>query len=228
MAQRFGLDQTDRLILYLVDSLTRGVPDLLIEGGGVLTTMLAKLLFLVDVWSVQASGSQVTDFRYIRYKHGPYPLTQFEERLDNLAPRGIYATPHVRIEDGRKYRIYRLMEHTKTAIDLSPQVRLLAEEVMTTFANQKLEDVLEHVYSLDVVRRVPFGAEIYLQPLAPKIEDAVTQATRLFKTELAEPVPSEHIQALEEASKEASNENVKTALAMRKKQRSAFRLKSQQ
>ena len=119
MTQRPSLDQTDRLILYLVDSLTRGVPHLLIEGGGVLTTMLAKLLFLVDVWSIQASGSQITDFRYIRYKHGPYPLRQFEERLESLTSWDLYAIPQTRMEDGRSYRVYRLKESPKTAIGLS-------------------------------------------------------------------------------------------------------------
>jgi hypothetical protein len=217
-------DQTDRLILYLVGKLTKGVPHLLVEGGGVLTTMLAKLLFLVDVWSMQVSGSQATNFRYVRYKHGPYPLTQFEERLGLLEKQGLRPMPKESIVDGKQYRIYRLSKEPKLSLELSPQVQLLADEVMTTFANRKLEDVLRYVYTLPFVRDVPFGEQINLQVLKPT-EDALTQVFKLWGADLGAPIPKDHLSALELALKETSNENIQLAQAMKEKQRKAFRLK---
>lgn len=219
------LDQTDQLILYLVTNLTKGVPHLLVESSGVLTTMLAKLLFLVDVRSMQTSGSQATNFRYIRYKYGPYPLAQFEERLEELQSWGLHAIPKVSVIEDRPYRIYRLQEKRKAQLHLVPSIQLLADEVMTTFANQKLEDVLTYVYSLDFVRNVPFGGEIDLRLLRPEEGDALTRVVTAFRLELSSSLSPEHIAALALARREASNENIELARAMIEKQRRAFRRK---
>lgn len=224
MVHQHQLDPTDEVILYFVRKLTEGAPDLLLEGGGVLTTMLAKLLFLLDVWSLEAFGFQATDFRYIRYKYGPYPLTQFEERLEELRDWGIYPTSNVSVLEGRTYRVYRLGRPSMAVINVPAGTRLLADEVMTTFATQKLEDVLAYVYSLDFVRKTPFGAAIDLETLMPK-DDPLTQALRIFKQELSSPLPTEHYGVLEQANRETSNENIEMARAMIEKQRRAFRLR---
>jgi len=217
-------DQTDQLILYLVKNLTKGVPQLLLEGGGVLTTMLAKLLFLIDVWSMQTAGSQATDFRYVRYKFGPYPLAQFQERLERLEPWGLYATPNVSIEEGKPYRIYRLTKGHEARLDLSPAIKLLADEVMTTFANQTLGQVLIHVYGLECVQNTAFGEAIDLESLRPK-QDILQKVLRVFRDDLSAGLSEQHEAVLKEANKEASNENVELARAMAEKQRRAFRLK---
>lgn len=216
------LDQTDRLILYIVCNLTTGARDLLLEGDGVMTTMLAKLLFLVDVWAMQSFGSQATDFSYIRYKFGPYPLAQFDERLEGLKEWGLSRTEKETIEDGRRYRIYRC--RLKTEVELPSNIKLLADEVMTTFATQRLDDVLAHVYSLDFVRKAAFGAPIELESLKPR-QDALTRVLSLFKDGLSEPVSKEHNEAVEQAQGETSNENIEMARGMREKQQKAFRLK---
>jgi hypothetical protein len=223
MVHQRQLDPTDQLILYLVRSLTEGSPDLLLEGGGVLTTMLAKLLFLLDVWSMEAFGFQATDFRYIRYMYGPYPLTQFEERLENLKNSGLRPVSGVSLE-GKLYRIYRLDLDPKVRISLEPKNKLLADEVMTTFATQKLEEVLEHVYSLEVVRKTRFGEPIDLELLKPT-DDALTQALRIFRHDLDTPLSAEHSEVVEQAEKESSNENIEMARLMIEKQRRAFRFK---
>ena len=225
MAQEQTLDQTDRLILYLVKNLTEGMPHLLVESGGVLTTMLAKLLFLVDVSSMETSGNQATHFRYIRYKHGPYPIAQFEKRLDSLRWLGLQPLPKVTIEDERPYRIYRLTEKLKVSLDLPPSVKLLADEVMITFANQPLKDVLEYVYSLDFVRNVHFGQEIDLRTLQPREDDILTRVLASFQRELSCPLSKEHLAALEQVKQEPSNENIELARTMFGKQRKAFQLK---
>ena len=224
MTQANSLDQTQRLILYLVINLTKGVPHLLVQSGGVLTTMLAKLLFLIDVWSAEIDGSQVTDFRYIRYKFGPYPLAQFEERLEKLQEWGLYPIGKVSIEEGKRYRIYRLDRKPEVSLDLPSRVKLLADEIMTTFATQKLDDVLSHVYSLDFVRKTPFGEPIDLELLRKKA-DVLSGALNLFGRDLGTPLPEEHRNAVEQARKEGSNENVEMARAMTEKQRKAFQFK---
>lgn len=224
-SSRPPLDLTDRLILYLVKNLTEGSPDLLLKGGGVITTMLAKLLFLIDVWSMETNSAQITDFRYIRYKHGPYPVSQFEDRMERLGPWGLNAVGQVSQDGEKHYRVYRLADPTQTLPGLPDYVQLLADGVMSNFANQKLADVLAHVYALPFIRRASFGKEIDLGQLKPKGNNLLDEIAVALGEELERPLSAEHLAVLKQDQSAATTDNNETARAMRLKQRKAFRQK---
>lgn len=222
-------DNTDHLIMYLVDRMEKGDRDLgLKPNRGVLTTALAKLLFLVDVLAVQATSKKVTDLQYIRYKFGPYPLVQFEERLSNLEGRELVRQPGVSIE-GNVYGVFRLGQRPRFRPTLTGMIRLVADEVLTEFGNQRLDEILEHVYSLDVVRRCAFGDLIPLESLGPVgvgEGDLVSKVAKFFSNALLAPLPEAHLNALREAAREETNENIRIADAMRDQQRQAFQRKA--
>ncbi len=221
-------DIIDHLILYLVDRMQKGDRTLgMRQNQGVLTTTLAKLLFLVDVLTVQASGKRVTDFQYIRYRFGPYPLAQFEERLSKLEGWELTRQPGISTE-GKVYRVFRLGGRPRFRPTLiTGQIRLFADEVLTEFGEQRLDEILEHVYSLPIMYRCKFGDPIPLESLQPvkTDEDLVSMIAKVFSNSLLAPLPEAHLVSLREAAQEETNENVQIAERMREQQRQAFRRK---
>jgi len=186
--------------------------------------MLAKLLFLADVWAMQAYGIRATDLCYIRYKYGPYPLIEFDQRLERLKSCGLQVVPKFTVVDGKKYRIYRLPGPLSRSVELPDKMMLIADEVITTFANEKLEDVLSHVYSLPFVKSAAFEALINLEPLRTR-EDLLDKALTKFRAEISKPVSAEHLSAMKEAKRDLTNENIELAETMKEKQSQAFRFK---
>ena len=215
-------DQTDHIIAYLVNKLAP-------HGSKrkVLTISLAKLLFLVDYEHFKATGSQATDLTYIWYKHGPYPLADFEPRLKKLEGYEIARLPMSREIDGRPYNLFCAGAHPRFAPHLEEPVRDIVDRLAEIFRDASWETLLQYVYSLDIVKELQFGDTIDFGQLV-KTEDEVFLETvaHTFEQELARPLSPEHMKVVQEALNEPTNENVETARKMLARQRDAFLLHS--
>ena len=219
-------DQTDQLISYLVGKVA---PHADTHRKGILTVSLAKLLFLIDYEHFKATGRQASDLTYIWYKHGPYPLTDFEPRLAKLEGHEIVRLPMERVIDGRPYSLFYAGESPRFTPSSPEPVKEIADRVIFIFGEASQETLLEYVYSLEIVK----GLEL-MQPIdftraltKPGADEAFLDAVlEKFKGELIQPLSPEHTKAIQQALEGPTNENIETAKQMLSRQRAAFRLSS--
>lgn len=214
-------DQTDHLIVYLIRKLAPRV-----SKAGVLTISLAKLLFLADYEYFKVTGKQASGLKYIWYKHGPYPLTDFEPRLARLEGYEIVKLPKSRVIDGRPYNLFYAGPHPRFTPHLDQPLKQIIDRLTEIFRDATWEALLQYVYSLDVVRGLQFEEAIDFIHLGVKTEDEIfldAIATE-FKQELASPLSTEHLKVIREALKEPSNESIEMAKRMLRRQRTASRL----
>lgn len=215
-------DRTDHIIVYLVSKLAP-----LGSRRKILTISLAKLLFLVDYEHFKATGRQATDLTYVWYKHGPYPLIDFEPRLTKLEGYEIARLPMSREIDSRPYNLFCAGAHPRFVPHFEDPVKDTVDRVVEIFRDASWETLLQYVYSLDIVKGLQFEEAIDFRQLA-KTEDEVFLETvaRAFEQELARPLSPEHMKVVREALSEPTNENIETARKMLARQRDAFLLQS--
>lgn len=219
-------DQTDHLISYLVSKVA---PYTDMHRKGILTVSLAKLLFLIDYEHFKATGRQASNLTYIWYKHGPYPLTDFEPRLAKLEEHEIVRLPMERVIDGRPYSLFYAGERPRFTPSLPGSVKEIADKVVFIFGEASQETLLEYVYSLEIVKGLELMQPIDFTHAFTKLEvDEVllNAVLKEFKGELTQPLSPEHTEAIQQALKEPTNENIETAKQMLARQRAAFRLSS--
>jgi len=216
-------DRTDHIMTYLVNKLAP-----LGSKRKILTISLDKLLFLVDYEYFKATGKQATDLTYVWYKHGPYPLTDFEPRLKKLEGYEIARLPMSREIDGRPYNLFCAGVRPRFAPHLEDPVRDTVDMMAEIFRDASWETLVQYVYSLDIVKDLQFGETIDFRRKLAKTEDEVFLETisRTFERELACPLSPEHIKVVQEALTEPTNENIETARKMLARQRDAFLLQS--
>lgn len=214
-------DRTDHIIVSLVKRLAPRP-----TGKGVLTIFLAKLLFLVDYEYSRIAGSQATDFRYIWYKHGPYLLVDFEERLEKLEGYEIARFRTARIIDGRPYNLFYTGARPRFTPRLDQRIADIIDRVVEIFKDTTWETLLQYVYTLDIVKGLQFGDSVDFGRTAVKTEDDIFLdiIADAFAQELARPLSAEHMSAIQHALNEPTNENIETAKRMLARQRSASRL----
>lgn len=214
-------DQTDHIIVSLLNKLAPHI-----GRRGILTIFLAKLLFLVDYEHFKATGRQASDFRYVWYKHGPYPLVDFEERLQKLDGYEIVRLPMTRDVDGRPYNLFYAGTCPRFTPHLYKPLSSIVDRVTEIFKDAIWETLLQYVYSLEIVRGLESGDAIDFSRVAVKTEDEIflEKVASAFKEELSQPLSVEHIKAVQLALSEPTNENIETAKRMLARQHAASRL----
>lgn len=211
-------DQTDHIIVSLVKKIAPRV-----GGKGILTIFLAKLLFLADYEYFKATGKQVTDFRYVWYKHGPYPPVQFEERLVKLEDYEIVRLPMARLIDDRSYNLFYAGTKPRFAPHLDEPLTSILDRITDIFKDATWETLLQYVYSLDIVKGLEFGQPVNFGRVKVRTEDEIFLETiaHTFKEELEQPLSAQHFNSIQRALSEPTNENIETARRMLAAQRRA-------
>lgn len=135
------------LILYFISRL-----------NGVLgKTHLQKLLFLTDLISSKRFQEKITAIEYKRYLHGPYSsqLNDYTEKLSKSDWIEIKELPFIN-DPSKKYVRYYSKKPTQIKQqllkNLGPDKMLLIDEVIDSFGNMSLQDVLEIVYGLQIIK----------------------------------------------------------------------------
>lgn len=211
-------DQTDHIIVSLVQKLAPRV-----GRKGILTIFLAKLLFLVDHEYFKAIGKQATDFRYVWYKHGPYPPVQFEDRLANFENYELVKLPMTRMIDDRPYNLFYTGTRPRFAPHLDEPLASTVNRITDIFKDATWETLLQYVYSLDIVKGLEFGQPVDFGRVQVRAEGEIFLETiaNAFKEELEQPLSVQHFNSIQRALSEPTNENIETARRMLGVQRRA-------
>ena len=218
-------DQTDHLIVYLISKLPPYIDK---QHGGILTFQLAKLLFLIDYEYFKVTGKQASNLKYVWYKYGPYPLTDFEPRIQKLEGFEIVRLPMTREIDGRSYNLFYKGSNPRFKPLLTEQVKLIVDKQIFIFGEVPWEILRQYVYSIDILQGLKLKQPIdftKISLLETKPEDDFLKAiARAFKEELELPLSDEHLTTVKESIDESTNDNVETAKRMLARQRLAYRL----
>lgn len=160
------LDKTTLLIMYYYVQSLNGVLG---------RTHLQKLLFLTDLLSSKKFGLPISKLKYIKYTHGPYSrnLNDYIEELEKkqlviekkfqitIDPRQYYSRFHVNKQYNSKDRIIK---------ELGLEKVMLLDEVVQSYGNKSLQEVLNFVYSLEEVDGASFASPIELAKTMSKKE----------------------------------------------------------
>lgn len=142
----------DATTLYVVFYLIK-------QLNGVLgKTHLQKLLFLGDLLSMKKFKTQITPLKYRKYFYGPYS-SAVEDYTKHLERRGWIEIKQLPLDKTTKYIRY----YTKKEINVKPKLlekigpekTLLLDEVIHSFGNMNLQDVVDVVYKLEIVEKTP-------------------------------------------------------------------------
>lgn len=131
-------------------------------------TVLMKLAYIIDLYSIKKTGSKLSDFEYIRYYHGPYDKTinsDLQILLDNsiLYPKQHY-TP-----TGDEYIVYNFNEEVVFYFNsLSETETKLIDELMENlkgYGAKTLTDITYKTKPMQALGATHGGAENLNEPL---------------------------------------------------------------
>lgn len=134
------------LVLYVV---SRHVSR---TGFGIGRIRLMKLLFLVDYLYSKRFGRKLTSTEWRMWLFGPFSR-EVLDALDELELSGELAVE--RTERGGVF-YYAVAKPPR----LGESIEKLVDEVIRTYGTKPLEELLEEVYSIDVVRDAGLGDKI--------------------------------------------------------------------
>lgn len=136
------------VIFYLIQQL-----------NGVLgKTHLQKLLFLGDLLSMKKFKEQITPLQYRRHYYGPYS-SEVQDYTRCLERKGFIEIKELPLDGSNKYvRFYSKKEvnvKPKILEKIGPEKTLLLDEVIHSFGNISLQEVIDIVYNLEIVKNTP-------------------------------------------------------------------------
>ncbi|MCR4330221.1 MAG: Panacea domain-containing protein [Candidatus Roizmanbacteria bacterium] len=148
---------TSGIIIYLISSL-----------NGVLgKTHLQKLIFLADLLASKKFNKPITKMKYIRYTHGPYSQSLGEYVKCLVSGNFIEERRFPFISNPNK-RYSRFYDKKKTDVknflveSIGAEKMLLIDEIVQSYGNKSLQQVLDFVYSLEEVKDAKFDSPIKL------------------------------------------------------------------
>ena len=158
-----NLDKTTlTIILYFIEKL-----------HGVLgKTHLSKLLFLTDLLSIKKFNKPLSDLKFIKYHYGPYSkeIDKYLEKLKEKEYIEIKEIPFInetnfytRYYSNKKVPINSIILE---ALEGNSEKKTLLDEVISSFGNISLQQLLDIVYSLQIVKEAK-----YLEALLEKSKE---------------------------------------------------------
>jgi len=142
---------------------------LLSEVGDIVKTKLVKLLFLADYKAREGLGRKISNFEYVRYLYGPYPR-DIETVLAYLEAKGVIGyEERINQRGDTYYLIYpkrsdfeeslKAIPHGKEVAP-SEEEKAILHEIAEAYGQKSLEEILEEVYDMGVLKEVPFAEPI--------------------------------------------------------------------
>lgn len=136
------------IILYFIEKL-----------NGVLgKTHLSKLLFLTELLSIKKFKEPLTDLEFVKYHYGPYS-DRINEYLQNLKEKEyieIREIPftnepkvYTRYYSNKKVPINKFIFE---ALDGDSEKKILLDEIISSYGNISLQQLLDIVYSIGIVK----------------------------------------------------------------------------
>lgn len=146
------------LIMYYIERL-----------NGVLgRTHLQKLLFFTDLIATKNFTEKITALEFKKYDHGPF-AQELENYIKYLTNKKYIDTREYEFANGSatKYYRYYLGENKK---NVKPMLQkhigadkmIVVEDVINSYGNMSLQDLLDIVYSLEVVKGTEYNTPMAL------------------------------------------------------------------
>lgn len=151
-----GIDSVTQMIMYYFISRLNGVLG---------HTHLQKLLFLTDLLATQRFDEPITKMNYVRYNHGPYSKN-LNDYIQKLVSSELVVEKRFSFYNNPDSSYYRLYDAKKADIKtqlyktIGPEKTLLVDEVVQSYGNKSLQQVLDFVYSLEEVKDAKFDSPI--------------------------------------------------------------------
>jgi len=149
------------------------------------------MLFLIDYESENQLLHTLTGYTYIKNNNGPYTKA-FKEDLERLKKRYVSEKPRETFNGGRTYYLYDLVKKIKSQdiIKTAEEKRWFSQEeqdivsdIVSRYANKKLDDILNEVYELTDAGEKRFGEEFELNENYKKIKETCDGYSSLFTKE---------------------------------------------
>ena len=143
------LDKTTlTIILYFIEKL-----------NGVLgKTHLSKLLFLTDLLSIKKFNKPLSDLKFVKYHYGPFSK-KINEYLEKLKEKGFIEIREIPfINEPKIYTRYYsnkkvpITSIVLEALDDNSEKKTLLDEVINSYGNISLQELLDLVYSIQIVK----------------------------------------------------------------------------
>lgn len=137
-------------------------------------THLQKLLFLTDLLAMKKFKEQITALEYKRYLHGPYS-SKVEEYTNHLSGRGYIESKEFPLSMGnstytRYYSKKRIPIKEKLLKEMGPDKFVIVDEVVDSFGNISLQNLLDIVYSIPSVKESKMDDSLDMLEVAKKIK----------------------------------------------------------
>lgn len=119
-------------------------------------THLQKLLFLTDLLAVRKFKKKLTKIDYKKYLHGPYSEV-VDEYTAHLAEKGAIEEKKFPVSTGvgfysRYHKKKQGSIKSNLVANLGAEKVLLIDDVVNSFGNMSLQQVLDVVYKLEIVK----------------------------------------------------------------------------
>lgn len=149
-------------------------------------THLQKMLFLTDLISAKKYNKKITDIEYKKYFHGPYS-EEVKKYTDFLITKKMIEMKEFSFNDGTP-RVYNRFYFAKPAnvkdfliSKLGSDKMVVVEDVISSFGNMSLKNLLDVVYGLQIVSKSELNDPLKI----------VEQADKENSTENDEPVDND-------------------------------------
>lgn len=130
------------------------------EKRGIPRTRLMKMAYLTDLLAREYLGDGVTDFRYYRYKHGPYDKAILGF-IEELVEAGL---AFEKLDDTGEYEYKRLVDAgLPIEFDFSPAETEILRYVATTYLTMPMQELLHEV----VYTSTPMVEQPVMEQLLP-------------------------------------------------------------
>jgi len=189
-----NLNKEQKIILYLLKNL---------RASRINRTLIFKLLFLSDYYFYSRFNKKITQYEYCKYEYGPFSPAIYSD-LEGLEYLGVISCEKYRVIDyiECKYRIEKEVD-----FKIEPEISNCLNFVAETGSKFSLNEILNLVYSINIVKETPKGAIInFKEKENDKMKDL--KVSKKYKV-LAEKL---NLSDKEVLSEESSNEMLKEYL----------------
>lgn len=138
-----SMEKTKQLLAYIIKNYQ-----------SVTITGLMKLAYISDLVSIENGREQISDFEYIRYKHGPFDKKIYEYIQELLSNRNIVEEPHY-TPRGDEYVVYKFNDNSDISFDkLKDKDVIVLDEVLKTLCGYGAKALVDVAYNTKPMKKI--------------------------------------------------------------------------
>lgn len=141
------MKKTKQLLAYLIQT-----------NPAVSITGLMKLSYLVDLVAVKKNHAEISDFKYRRYKYGPFD-NRIYNVLKDLLKRGVIWEDSALSEMGEEFIVYKFNEKSDSSFEqITPEEKEIIDGVVGSLKGYGAKALTQLTYRTKPMQKI--GAKI--------------------------------------------------------------------